>query len=175
MPLASTSSSEGGPPKGGSPVRRRAVRALLWSDAGRVLLIRATTPDTRIDIWLPPGGGIETGETDHQALQREIWEETGQYLTTDAGPVWWREHTYAMDGRQVTQTDVFYFLRVPHFEPTMRHNPEQRETDDFQEFRWWTTREIRREGGIFVPSRIAHFLEPLAAGAVPAFPLDVGR
>ena len=141
-----------------------------------MLLLRATTPDTRIDIWLPPGGGIEPGESDHAALEREIWEETGQRFETQAGPVWWREHTYSMHGRQVRQTDVFFFMRVRHFEPTMRHNPEQRETDDFREFRWWTLAELRQDDGIFVPARIAEFLEPLAAGApLPETPIDVGR
>lgn len=158
------------------PRARRAVRALLWSNHNRILLVCATTPDTRVDIWLPPGGGVETGETDHAALAREIHEETGRHFVTTSPPVWTRQHTYGMDGVSIRQTDVFFFLRVPHFEPTMANNPEQRELDDFQAFRWWSLDELRSDSGIFVPSRIAHFLEPLAAAsAPPAEPIDVGR
>lgn len=39
----------------------------------RILLIL----DPRSDKWELPGGGVDTGETDEQALRREIKEETG--------------------------------------------------------------------------------------------------
>ena len=154
---------------------RRAVRALLWSDESQLLLVCATTPDTRIDIWLPPGGGVKRGETDHAALEREIWEETGHHVTGAGPPVWTREHTYGMAGESIRQTDLFWFLPVRQFEPTMANNPERRETDDFNAFRWWRLPALRSDPGVFVPDRIAEFLEPLTRGVIPDAPVDVGR
>ncbi len=51
------------------------VGALIFDDAGRVLLMRTNKWSNR---WGIPGGKIEAGETCEQALRRELKEETGQ-------------------------------------------------------------------------------------------------
>lgn len=52
---------------------------------GRVLLVHRR-PDKRAhpDIWDLPGGLVEAGETDLEALARELHEELGVHITTDA-------------------------------------------------------------------------------------------
>jgi 8-oxo-dGTP pyrophosphatase MutT (NUDIX family) len=37
-------------------------------------------------IWAPPGGGLEPGETPHEAVLRELIEEVGYEVTLDADP-----------------------------------------------------------------------------------------
>jgi 8-oxo-dGTP diphosphatase len=51
------------------------VCGLCW-DGDRILLVnhRMTSGST---LWIPPGGGVEYGETLQNALKREFWEETG--------------------------------------------------------------------------------------------------
>jgi 8-oxo-dGTP diphosphatase len=49
---------------------------VLLDDAGRLLLIRRANEPGR-GRWSVPGGRVEAGETDHQAVIREIAEETG--------------------------------------------------------------------------------------------------
>ena len=52
------------------------VGAVIKDDEGRLLLIkRGHEPGT--GLWSLPGGRIEPGETDAQALSREVSEETG--------------------------------------------------------------------------------------------------
>ncbi len=57
--------------------RVRVSAILRWR--GRVLLLRHLKREG--EIWLLPGGGVESGESLLRALQRELWEETGLFPT----------------------------------------------------------------------------------------------
>ena len=57
--------------------QRLAAYALVFDDAGRVLLSREPGPRGRLGRWLLPGGGVEHGEHPEQAVIREVREETG--------------------------------------------------------------------------------------------------
>lgn len=52
------------------------VLGLLKKDE-KLLLVKLYSPVTKQDIWTPPGGGVEFGESLHEALKREFKEETG--------------------------------------------------------------------------------------------------
>jgi len=58
------------------------VGAVIRNERGRLLLIRRGH-DPGAGLWSLPGGRVEPGETDEQALVREIREETG--LVVQAG------------------------------------------------------------------------------------------
>ena len=67
----------------GSRVRVRVCG--LARHQGRLLLVRQRSLFGPGDLWLPPGGGVEQGETAAAALQRELLEETG--LPVTVGPL----------------------------------------------------------------------------------------
>jgi 8-oxo-dGTP diphosphatase len=52
------------------------VGAVVYDRSGRLLLIRRGQPPGQ-GLWSLPGGRVEPGETDHQAVVREVAEETG--------------------------------------------------------------------------------------------------
>jgi 8-oxo-dGTP diphosphatase len=55
------------------------VGAVIRDEAGRLLVIkRGHEPGA--GLWTLPGGRIEPGETDQQAVTREILEETGLHV-----------------------------------------------------------------------------------------------
>jgi 8-oxo-dGTP diphosphatase len=79
------------PTRPGAPILSRVsgsvipcVGAVIKDDQGRLLLIkRGHEPGA--GLWSLPGGRIEPGETDAEALVREMREETG--LAVQAGPL----------------------------------------------------------------------------------------
>jgi 8-oxo-dGTP diphosphatase len=71
------------------------VGAVIKDDRGRLLLIkRGHAPGA--GLWSLPGGRIEPGETDAEALVREMREETG--LVIDPGPLIGTVRRPAADG-----------------------------------------------------------------------------
>jgi len=77
------------------------VGAILTDDAGRLLLIKRGHEPGK-GLWSIPGGRIEPGETDEEALIREVREETGLVVT--AGPFIGRVRRPA--GQPGTELDI---------------------------------------------------------------------
>jgi ADP-ribose pyrophosphatase YjhB (NUDIX family) len=62
-------------------VGRRAARAILIDDRGRLVLIKRTKPGQE-PYWTAPGGGVETDDASVEAaLYRELTEELGAKAT----------------------------------------------------------------------------------------------
>ncbi|MEX2456344.1 MAG: NUDIX domain-containing protein, partial [Balneolaceae bacterium] len=55
-------------------VRVRSCAVII--NQGKVLLIKQKAPTRSEPIWLPPGGGVEMGESSQKAVIREVFEET---------------------------------------------------------------------------------------------------
>ena len=60
------------------------VGAVIRDETGRILLIKRGHEPGK-GLWSVPGGRIEPGETDQQAVVREVREETG--LEVECGPL----------------------------------------------------------------------------------------
>ena len=79
---------------------------------GFVLMVR-----WRFGLWGLPGGGIEPGESHHDAVRRELREEVGLHLA-DPGPcVAHRTHVFEMAGGYDGQEEWVYLARVAAFDP----------------------------------------------------------
>jgi 8-oxo-dGTP diphosphatase len=58
----------------------RCVGAVIHDPRGRLLLVKRAHEPGR-GKWSLPGGRVEPGESDHSAVQREVFEETGLSVT----------------------------------------------------------------------------------------------
>lgn len=152
---------------------REAVRALIVDPHHRVLLVRFEFPRSGTR-WALPGGGLEPGESDHDALRRELEEEVG---LTDAviGPhIWNRMHIIPFEnGEWDGQRERVYLVHSDHFEPRPRLPWEQLRAEFLHEIRWWHQHDID-ETTSFVPAALPHHLRDVLDGRVPNQPIDVG-
>jgi len=62
-------------------VQREIVSALIFSRDGKLFQGMKEKGGVYDDCWHIPGGGVEEGESLHDALVREVWEETGIDIT----------------------------------------------------------------------------------------------
>ena len=152
-------------------IKRNAVRALLLSPGGRLLLMKLIEPKSKRAVWLTPGGGIQAGESPAVGLRREIFEETG-LADFEIGPeVWRREHRFNWNGRAILQRERFFVVKVNPFEPTEHHNADEVEQNAFGGFRWWSAPEIEQSNEVFAPRRLGGLLQALIQDGPPTHPI----
>ena len=147
---------------------RNGVRALLLDVEKRVLLVHFDFPPYP---WVPPGGGIDPGESDEHALRRELAEEVG-LDEFELGPLLWhREHEFDLQGGFRGQRERCYLVRVEPFEPVPRLDLA---TEGVTDVRWWTPAEIRASDAVFAPRRLAALLDEILVSGPPSEPLVLG-
>ena len=134
---------------------------VAWSStrSGACCSCASSTRSSGEGWWVTPGGGVDDGESDEQALQRELREEVGLDVA-EAGPlVHEREHTFPWDGRIVCQRERFYLVRVEVHEPapTIDLRPE-----GVTEVRWWTLSELDRAREVIVPQGLAQLVRAVS-------------
>jgi 8-oxo-dGTP pyrophosphatase MutT (NUDIX family) len=151
---------------------RRAARVIVVDEDERVLLVRFDFPDERA-VWATVGGGLEPGETHEEAARRELVEEAGIEVVELGMPVWTRTHVFELGVHWDGQTEVYFFVRTPRFEPHPTHSWEQLKAEFVTDVRWWTLDELERSDELFAPRRLAQHVRALLRDGPPAEPIDV--
>lgn len=122
-------------------IEREAVRAILLTPACEVLLMRIRAPGATKDWWITPGGGLLGDESDEAGLRRELREELALEDFALGPLVWRRQHTFDWLGRRICQRERYFVVHVDRFEARMT---DPVEAHVWQEFRWWTLRELEQ-------------------------------
>jgi ADP-ribose pyrophosphatase YjhB (NUDIX family) len=150
-----------------APEPRRISRLLIVDPLDRVLLLHFRLRDGR-EVWIPPGGGVEAGESASDAALREVREETGVVVGGPLHLVWLRTAYYFR--RDVIES--YFFTRMP-VTPTVVIEAVPGGPADLLEYRWWVPADIVRDTSEveFTPRSIAARLERLFAGEVPIEPV----
>jgi TDG/mug DNA glycosylase family protein len=115
----------------GLPIRE-GVRAVVVAPDKRTLLIRYTNDYET--WWIPPGGGVDPGESDREALTRELREEVG-LEEFELGPLLFERRRHLHIEEFGGQHNRYYLVRAPSFEVT--------HLGEGDEARWFTLDELR--------------------------------
>ena len=150
---------------------RLAVKLLLLGADDRLLLIHAKDPRAALECWYPVGG-VEPGESLHEAAAREAYEETGLTTLPPGRHVWRRDHTYEYDGRVVPVHEEWLLHKVNHFEPVPA-KLSRYETRSILGFRWWQSQELAGSAGTIFPPQLGRLMKDLLADGLPETPIDI--
>ena len=134
---------------------RLTSRVLLFDRDGRVLLFLTKAPDSSgVARWLTPGGGVDAGETHHDAAVRELQEETGLVRPDLGKPVWAHDFVVQWDAADHdTGHAEFYTATVDNFEPSSDLWTED-EKVDVLEHRWWSISELLQTSEPYEPAEL---------------------
>ena len=152
---------------------RATVKLLLVDRDGQLLLVHGRDPATGTTHWYPVGGGVEPGESWHEAAVREAWEETGLGRLPTGVRVWTRDVAYTHAGRTFDVHEDWLYYAVAHFDPSPARLTD-RENESILGYRWWTAEALRgTDESVFPPDLGARFGRLQESGC-PATPIDIG-
>ncbi|WP_250027266.1 NUDIX hydrolase [Paractinoplanes maris] len=145
-------------------VERRAARVLLVDPAGRALLLYGGDPARPgTSWWFTPGGGLEADESPAQGAARELFEEVG--LQVDPGllgePYWHQTTEFSYGGRQYSQEQDFFLLRVPGWQVDFAGMDDE-EKATITAHRWWSADEIEASAESVFPAELPGLLRRMS-------------
>ena len=157
---------------------RHAVRALILSETNEVLLLRMKHPERIGAFWLLPGGGVKSNEDHVDALQREVWEETGLKFSDSAKLIWRRTHRFERGFEEsataINQHERIYLVKSQRFEPSADNNPDLSKVGVFHEFRWWSVATLNKAiDELFAPRSLPRLVQRLVVEGPPSVPITL--
>ena len=109
---------------------RASVAMVVENDLGNVVFARICRYTTGLTEWEIPAGGIEIGESEIEAAEREVLEETG--FTTE-------NHQLIYSYYPMNTTKIFHIVHCKAVE-----HVQDFDKDEVSETRWFTKDEIKQ-------------------------------
>ena len=153
-------------------IDRHGARGIVIDEHDCVLFVGGYATPERPARWILPGGGIDPGETMHDAAIRELYEETGLHVALEdlIGPVArQRYHALREDGL-FTQENHFFLVRVERFEPRVSGGDAYEQ--DMQ-FNWIPVAEFLTTDGFDRIEPLLYLVKRLISGDVPTEPVPL--
>ena len=148
---------------------RYTARGLILNDKRELLLMRIednTTYDAlRKDdhFWVTIGGTIEEGETEEEAVSREIIEETGINDFSVGELAFFGQHTLLFSGFPVRHFEKYYLVHANQFD-THQENLTHNEKQIFRELYWWPLADLLSTKEVVYPRCLGAQMQGLMQG-----------
>ncbi|MDD2521704.1 MAG: NUDIX domain-containing protein [Anaerolineaceae bacterium] len=144
---------------------RNSVKAVIIDD-GKILLLQKDNGKGGYTVL--PGGGQEFGETLHQALKREVFEEIGAKIKIGKllhiREYFSEKHDYALEDREIHQVEFFFKCKlVEAYKPKNGHFP-----DPHQKEVVWVSLDKLDEAN-FYPTALRKILPDLKHNDAPIY------
>ena len=156
---------------------RNVARIVAINPDNEVLLLRyrhdrSLDPEKPefLEYWVPPGGGLRSGESFEDAALRELEEETGIQSASAGSWVWTRRLKLRYQAEDWLQVERYFVVRVSPLDTLCNSTAEE----EIAEIRWWSLESLRESGAVFFPEPLPELLEPLLNGELPPEPLEIG-
>jgi 8-oxo-dGTP diphosphatase len=112
------------------------VNGLIFNEDS-ILLVNIQSPTNPEAFWMPPGGGVELGETLEQALNREILEETG--LQVVQSKLWYITEYIKAPWHAI---EFYFYCETSDFKFQLGSDPEL-DRQLLQDLRWFSIQELQ--------------------------------
>lgn len=147
--------------------QRRSARAILLNEQDQVLLMRhedALPADPALPevlgYWATPGGGIEDGESEVEALRRELREELRLTDVAIRRRIGVREVQLDLPGiGDVLSHETYYECRVSETPVLNGEGLSEWERRVCKAIRWWSREELTETTEILRPAALPELVE----------------
>lgn len=127
-------------------LRLRVSGLLVENDA--ILLMKIHSPVTDTLIWIPPGGGVEFGETMSHSLKREFLEETQVEIEVSN-----LLHVAELIDDPFHAVECYFEVKRIKGKPSAGYDPELKEDEQLiEEVAWISIKELEERP--FAPSNL---------------------
>jgi len=143
--------------------QRNTARAVMLDLKDRVLLFEFHLKAGMIGegprrFWATPGGEIEPGEDVHEAIRREVAEETGIGNCTFGPELWFGSNRLTFNGVGTQTMERFFLVRSPTTTLSSA-NWTELERQVMRAHRWWTVEELIATPETIFPPRFGYLVE----------------
>lgn len=132
---------------------RNNARAFILNENKEILLLKFHfdfTHQSKV-LWVTPGGAIEKGENYKQALERELFEELGVSVTINSSPILTLDIPFNGKHGDFISHEVYYLINLPDNINLTSKNMTKNERRTFQDFKWWSLKELSNTTFEFEP------------------------
>lgn len=135
---------------------RITARIVLLNKENKFLLLQCN--NGKEIFWLPPGGGVEQGETFFQAAQRELFEETGiQNAIIEPTHRWYAEEVRMVVDNYILFKEHIFLAQVDN--PAINFdNHTEDERREMIDCHWWDVNQFDQQTHTLYPSMLVKLL-----------------